>query len=1330
MNYNTWSAWEKIEADITGDHAVPVVYNRKLHIFWLQFNEKTIKSNKIPAAEGSAGPTESPEPLKQMEIQLVWTIKKASGWTGKKISKEKLIHPWQRPQFSYNLKPYYQAQLNYLYLDIYISTSQEFNNTRFYDPHLKSAKNPVYLSTNRFNETYLPWHSSSFVFNGDVTDIKLKALRGGFNIDLGYGSWGTSSDTDSYKYVYNNFGSDGRAIKELNPQLEYGPRLKLPNGMHYKNGHLTNNRFNSKNNTSVRVLENSKTETLLQGANSPFQLVITQQDLQFNTAYNHPLFYQDNQRAFFIKPEWEARLNNYGEVISYNRKYRTTPFYHPYTLLFIRELNRSGIPGLLKRKVQTHPEKYAPQNTFNFSSYLPTSATIVEDSAQKDIVDFSFNGANAIYNWELFFHAPLMVACRLMQNQKFEDAMTWFHYIFNPTDIENLPTPKRYWITKPFFEYNSDEARKQRIDTILTNINSVSNQEQLKAWRNNPFSPHVIARYRPVAYQKNVVMKYLDNLISWGDMLFKRDTLESINEASLLYMLAYEILGDRPQQVPNVKHEEMTFNELESKLDEFGNARVDVVIEDTLLPITVVPSAVNNEPIPKLDTFYFCIPPNDFLTKYWDTVEDRMFKIRHCMNIEGIVRQLPLFEPPIDPALLVKAKAAGMDLSSVLNDLSAPTPYYRFRIIVQTAIEFCNDVKSLGDKLLSALEKKDAEVLSLLRSQHEIQLLKAVKEIRKKQIDQAAEKIKSLNKSLELADEKKMYYESRDTMNTLEGLALDLNGLSVLLSGATAFGEMIASQLHLIPTFSFGISGFGGSPQVTMSIGGSMFASAIQALGSSVSHIGSALSQGASILNTIAGYERRKDEWEFQGRLATLEKSQIQLEISAAEIVQAIAEKELENQEIEIENAETVDDYMRSKFTNDQLYSWMITQLSTVYFQAYQLAFDMAKKAEKCYQYELGLSSSNIIQFGYWDSLKKGLLSGDKLLTDLRKLEAEYINQNRREFEITKHISMSQMAPANLIMLKETGKCTLSLPEWLFDMDYPGHYMRRIKNVSLSIPCIVGPYTSVNCTLSLLRNETRINATLSGGLYEKQEDDIRFKTVFGAISSIATSNGQNDAGLFELNFNDERYLPFEGAGVISDWEINLPVENNYFDFTSLSDVIFHISYTSRNGGGELATKANEAVQAVLPVKAARLLSIKQEFGTEWYRFLNPEGGADQELILNLKPEHYPFFIRGKLTTMKIKTMDLIIETDVEGTLVYTGSLKVTTGAIMNDLQIDRDPGFNNAHRLSKDFTSVGLPAALGEIRFKLKEKKVPEADYKSLDSERINNIYMLIQAGI
>ena len=1323
MNYSTWSAWEKIDVDITGDHVVPVVYNRKLHLFWLQFMEKSMKTKKVPAAQPTDGPTEAAEPMKVLEIQLGWSIKKSGGWTPKKISKQKLIHPWERPHYSYNLKPYYRAEFNELYLDIYLSTSKEFNDSTFYDPNVKLENNPVYLTKNRFHETYLPWHSSSFVFNGEIKEVKLKGLGGHYNF-LGWEFW----LDDSYDYVHEKFGSDGEQIKELDPKYEYGPRLKLPNGMHFHNTHLTNNRKDSKNDQALRVLENSNTSTLLSGAISPFELVITQQDLQLNTiTTNHPMFYQDNQRAFFIKPEWETRLNNYGQLISRNRKYRFMPFYHPYTLLFIRELNRDGIDGVLNRKIQTKPESYVPKNNFKLSSYSLTSSVIVDKTAIKDIVDFSFNGANSIYNWELFFHAPLMIACRLMQNQKFEDAMHWFHYIFNPTDIENYSTPQRYWTTKPFFEYNSDDYRKQRIESILSNINLKENVDKLTAWKNNPFKPHVIARYRPVAYQKNVVMKYLDNLIAWGDMLFKRDTIESINKASLLYMLAYEILGDRPKKVPNVKHEELTFNELETKLDEFGNVRVDVIVEDTLLPITVIPSSSSSEPIPKLETFYYCIPNNDFLTKYWDTVEDRLFKIRHCMNIQGIVRQLPLFEPPIDPALLVKAAAAGMDLSSVLNDLSAPTPYYRFRIVVQKAIEFCNEVKILGEKLLSALEKKDVEKLSLLRSQHEIQLLKAVKEVCKKQIDEAVETIGSLNEAFKTAEARKTYYDELPRMNDLEIGGTVLHGLGIGSEIGATIANIIAAGTSLIPQFPAGVAGFGGSPYAVLEYGGKQASSSAAQWATFFHGLSTIAHAGGSMLETQGSYTRRDEENKHQADLATIEKDQIQFQINAAEIRQAIAEKELENQELQIENAKTVDDYMRNKFSNDQLYSWMVTQISTVYFQAYQLAFDMAKKAEKCYQYELGITNSNIVQFGYWDSLKKGLLSGDKLMNDLRRLEAEYINQNRREFEITKHISLAQMSPLTLVMLKETGKCTIALPEWLFDMDYPGHYMRRIKNVSLSIPCVTGPFTGVNCTLSLLRNETRMDAILSGGNYEKQVDDTRFKTMFGAISSIATSNAQNDSGMFELNFNDERYLPFEGAGVISDWQISMPIENNYFDFASLSDVVLHISYTSRSGGGQLKTAANTALQTKLPTQTARLFSLKYEFATEWHKFLNPANGNDQEFVANLKDEHFPFFIRGKINSLKIKTMDVFVESSVEGNFSFTSNIKVTNAASLDGLSIDRDSDFNNVHHISKEFTAGSLPNSMGEIRVKIKVKGI--GDFKSLTTDQIDDIFILFQLG-
>jgi hypothetical protein len=35
---------------------------------------------------------------------------------------------------------------------------------------------------------------------------------------------------------------------------------------------------------------------------------------------------------------------------------------------------------------------------------------------------------------------------------------------------------------------------------------------------------------------------------------------------------------------------------------------------------------------------YFCIPQNDKMLGYWDTVADRLYNIRHCMNIKGVRR--------------------------------------------------------------------------------------------------------------------------------------------------------------------------------------------------------------------------------------------------------------------------------------------------------------------------------------------------------------------------------------------------------------------------------------------------------------------------------------------------------------------------------------------------------------------------------------------------------------------------------------------------------------------------------------------------------------------
>ena len=89
-------------------------------------------------------------------------------------------------------------------------------------------------------------------------------------------------------------------------------------------------------------------------------------------------------------------------------------------------------------------------------------------------------------------------------------------------------------------------------------------------------------------------------------------------------------------------------------------------------------------------------------------------------------------------------------------------------------------------------------------------------------------------------------------------------------------------------------------------------------------------------------------------------------------------------------------------------------------------------------------------------------------------MEADYLHRNLREYELTRHVSVRELDPLALLALKATGSCEFDLPEWLFDLDGPGHYFRRIKTVSVSLPCVVGPYASVNCTASLLSSSVRI----------------------------------------------------------------------------------------------------------------------------------------------------------------------------------------------------------------------------------------------------------------
>lgn len=951
------------------------------------------------------------------------------------------------------------------------------------------------------------------------------------------------------------------------------------------------------------------------------------------------------------------------------RRYEFRTHYHSYVCPMIRDLNLSGLDGLLRRSTQLQ------QATPFESRYGPTNLVEMGDPAKKDKypiedVDFDFDGAYAGYNWELFFHVPLLIACKLMQNQRFEEAQKWFHAIFDPTDVSSAAVPAKYWRTRPFYE--QQDYLKQRIDKLLEALAKGLPDEdlsrQLSEWVSNPFKPFAVARVRTVAFQKTVVMKYLDNLIAWGDQLFRRDTIESINEATQLYILAAEILGPRPPVIsPRATPVTHTFNTLAPQFAALINELTDIEAVLASPRVDAVLASSDSPPLPVPQLLYFWVPPNDKLLKYWDTVADRLFKIRNSLNLAGIRRTPPLFEPPIDPMLLVKAAAAGVDLSTAIADLAAPAPLYRFQILVQKAVELCQDVKALGAALLGALERRDAEELSHIQAVHEVALLKRVSAVKEDQIKEATAQITALQAAREMAAERYRHYmtllgasptvpaegTAPPDAQAVAGAATQVKeGARMIAQESNELNEMadatdaeqaasnwdVAANVgFLVPTFAGLATPWGVG--LKTEYGGAHVGAALSAFANLNRSSAADHRHKAQKASRLAEFIMRAHNWKLEANLASREVARIDKDIAAARIREAISTKERDNHVTQIEESEKVEEFLRTKYTNRELYDWMIGQISAVYFQAYQLAYDTCRRAEKAFRRELAIPDTDFVRFGYWDSLRKGLLAGDRLLHDVRRMEAAYLDQNAREYEITKNVSLVSLHPEGVLALQEKGACFIDLPEAIFDLDHPGHYLRRIKAVNITVPCVTGPYTSVPCKLTLLANRTRVDPRITPQYALTGADDQRFEFNAGGVRSVVTSTGRDDPTGFEFSLRDERYLPFEGAGVISSWRLELPAEFRPFDYRTISDVVLHIRYTAREGGETLrdaATKKLADALKAMEVERGRAglfrgFSGRYEFPDAWQAFAHmPDGQAGNNVLsLPMTANRFPAFTSGR-----------------------------------------------------------------------------------------------------
>ena len=787
-----WTPWEKLDGvDVTGDHLLIFIRNSRLTIVWPHFVIQTDPSQQsqapnTPDPDELKQPGGAPSPPLNQRLAIFLTTSerdpKTGKWSAKKVSKEALY--W--PDAGYAPASTFPTwAVNYLTLRYWAfpgAAGDLITVTQGYPSHEENSDKEDFVGAfslvgckgypepyrgDRYpsSHTILPWFKDADYF----TQRYRKQPQLGTTSSTWIGPR-TAFDGFNYRpFFLNNYGKfsitypSQIALIDLAIVLvqiyaigiKSNPENDPDRALRYLNiptGTLMPYFYTDDSARSYAIIPGfyGKEGTDPKTVSDVYDFI----NRALVLARKYTKFYFEDAKRDITKvravvekdPDFIALLNEFYAFYwqkeqkqgnSYN--VQMVNFYHPLVCALRKALYTNGFDSFFARSTQL------TQTSFDFATkYLATSS--VKPALPKEDLEFNPQDAYASYNWELFFHLPFQMATSLSQDQKFEEARNWYHYIFNPQgdNVEDTETgsgkavapQKKYWITKPFFKTQVTDYLEQRIDGLLYSIGSdpaaVSLKDSIKLsvqqWRSKPFSPHGIARTRTVAYQTTVVMKYIKNLLDWGDELFRRLTRESITQATQLYMLAERLLGPKPQIVePAIKTPTNTYNELAPKLDLFGNALLD--LENVVPDLSTLPHHGEELPSPpSLHLLYFGIPANQTMLDYYDVVADRLRKIRASQNIDGETIALSLTSPPIDPGALVKVAAAGgASVGTFLAGLNAPSPIYRFWFITETASQLAAQVTSLGSTLLSLIQQRDAEGLARLRSGLELNVLQAVR---------------------------------------------------------------------------------------------------------------------------------------------------------------------------------------------------------------------------------------------------------------------------------------------------------------------------------------------------------------------------------------------------------------------------------------------------------------------------------------------------------------------------------------------------------------------------------------------------------------------------
>lgn len=747
-----------------------------------------------------------------------------------------------------------------------------------------------------------------------------------------------------------------------------------------------------------------------------------------------------------------------------------------------------------------------------------------------------FNGAHGKYFWELFLYVPWLVAHRLNQEQQYDEAQAWLKYIFDPGRLKDEASGR------PDFWGFNELVRSNPLPGSVTN------------------DPHKLAMRTPVHFRKAIYLFYLDILLNRGDAAYRQLTPDSLTQAKLWYTRANQFLGPRPRVTTTEPWDEITLEKLTAASSEaLRKLEQENPKIDANLPATGLVQASLT------DTDNLCLPFNTELVARWDKLESRLHNLRHNLDITGKPLRLSLYATPLSPLKLLASRSKGaFGEGGESPFIDAQVGHYRFQTMLGHALTATEAVIQFGNTVLSLIERKEqAEYLELQQQQAwDLANIVVTQQHQALLIDEKNRQ--ALGASRSTIESRMRHYDHLLT----EGISLaeaHAGQLYLLSSGFETAGSAAAAGagIAMIAPNIFGTS-----------VGGSRWEGPFYAAQALAQGVATALRGTAADLDRTEQFNRRAQEWAYAQDQARLELAQVDAQLHAYAEQEKATRLQLRLAETSLGQAWSNYQLLAKRFTKAQLYDWLNAQLSKFYYQVYDLSLSLCRTAQTCWQYEVADYERTFIQPSAWNNNYRGYLAGEALKLSLLNMNTAYLNHNVRDLEIIKTISLRhRMVDCKVTTTNTTGtqlsstqdkwaehkqqlvdKGTLcfKLTEALFEEDYPKHILRRIKGISVSLPATLGPYEDIKAILTQTHNEILLPTGA-------RRSDMR------AHQQIALSTGLDDNGLFTLNFeSNERYLPFEYTGAISNWTLEFPKpDRQKAVLESINDIVIHLRYTAR-----------------------------------------------------------------------------------------------------------------------------------------------------------------------